>query len=59
MRHFLILLVALPLVYLLWTLAKRPAQRQAVRWVLRLAALAVVLIALLVLTYQSTAIKLL
>jgi hypothetical protein len=59
MRHFFLLLIALPLVYVLWHLAKRPAQRQAVRWVLRLAALSVGLIALLVLTYQTTAIKLL
>lgn len=59
MRHLLILLVAIPLVYLLWHLGNRPAQRQAARWLLRLGALAVVLLALLVLTYQTTAIKLL
>ncbi len=59
MRHLLILLVALPLVYFLWKQANRPAQRLAARWLLRLGALAVVLLALLVVNYQTTAIKLL
>jgi hypothetical protein len=59
MRHFLILLLVLPVGYFLWHLSSRPTQRQAVRWGLRLAVLALALMALLVLTYQTTAIKLL
>ncbi len=59
MRHFLILLLLLPMAYLLWRLSSRPAQRQTVRWGLRLVVLALALLALLVLTYQTTAIKLL
>jgi hypothetical protein len=59
MRHFLILLIVLPLGYGLWRLGSRPTQRLAARWLLRIAALALVLLALLVLTYQTTALKLL
>ena len=59
MRHFFILLILLPICYGLWHLGGRPTQRRAVRLLLRGAALVVVLLGLLVLTYQTTAIKLL
>lgn len=59
MRHFLILLIVLPLCLGLWHLGSRPTQRRALRWGLRVSALALVLLALLVLTYQTPALRLL
>ncbi|MBH9551406.1 hypothetical protein [Inhella gelatinilytica] len=59
MRHLLLLFVALLVGYGLWQLGNRRAWRQATRHFLRVAALAVVLVALLVLAYLTPAIKLL
>ncbi|MBB5204694.1 hypothetical protein HNQ51_002008 [Inhella inkyongensis] len=59
MRHLLILLVALLAGYGLWQLAGRATFKRLTRHLLRVAALALVLLALLVLAYQTTAIKLL
>ena len=59
MRHFLIRLIALPLCFWLWRLGSRPTQRLATRWLLRAAAFALVLVALLILAYQTPALKLL
>ena len=59
MRHLLILLVALLAGYGLWQLGGRATFRRLTRHLLRVVALALVLLALLVLAYQTTAIKLL
>lgn len=59
MRHLLILLIVLPLGLGLWHLGSRPTQRRAARLLLRVGALALVLLALLVLVYQTPALKLL
>lgn len=59
MRHLLLLLVLLVLGYGLWQLGGRRTLHRLARHLLRIGAIALVLIALLVLAYQSSALKLL
>jgi hypothetical protein len=59
MRHFLLLFIALLLGYGLWQLGGRTTLHRLARHALRIAAIALVLLAGLVLAFNSTSIKLL
>ncbi|MBL8278766.1 MAG: hypothetical protein JNL93_18875 [Pelomonas sp.] len=59
MRHFLLLLLSAVLAYGLWQLGGRRRLHHWVRHALRLAAVAAVLLAALVVAYHSPALKLL
>lgn len=59
MRHFLLLLLTAVLAYGLWQLGGRARLHQWVRHAMRLAAVAAVLLAALVVAYHSQALKLL
>ncbi len=59
MRHLLLLFILLVLGYGLWHIAGRRQLRQLTQHLLRIAAIGMVLLALLVLAYHFSAIKLL